>query len=327
MKVNKNSTNEKQLFTGVGLIVPLVWNPDRATLDKVLGIERDEDYVPKDEFVYLKEDVTIKVKKKNSVGEEYEDEVITNQLNVTAWVKELKTDEIFPLNFTIYGIDDVSATGKTKYVTQHGKSTYVDSEENLPDWFKMTPGKKKFSLNYRIAKKGEASLLEFLAAWTNISPFDIESTLFLENEKRFWNGDMKELNSLIADFEDNSVMAQFGVTTKDEDVDGVSETKEYQKISTKTFCPSQYMKFYRNYVSKGFEGIEKDSDDKNYQEFDTKAKIGDTSMYQLANYLNNIFGEYGVSEFTTNTEIKEYDRSENPINNDKSLVETTDSAY
>ena len=328
MKVNKgNDSKEKTLYTGVGLVTPLIFNPDRQTLDKILGIERDEDYEQKPEFEYVKDDAVVKVKRKNEEGEEFDEEVETKRLNVTVWVKETKTDEVFPINFTLYDIDDVSSTGKTKYVTQHGKSTYVDSESNLPDWFKFTPGKKKMALNYRIAKRGEAALLEFLAKWTNISPFDIESSLFPENSKKFWNGDMKELNNLIADFGDSSVMAQFGVRTKDvEQEDGSTETKEYQSISTKSFANAKFMKFFRNYANKNFEGLLKESDNKNFLVFDTKAKIGDDSMYELANFLNNIHGEYGDNSYTVNEEIREYQSEENPVNQEKSLVEDTTSS-
>jgi len=326
MKVNKQTNNEKTLFVGTGLITPLIFSPSRSELDKVLGIERDADYEEKPEFEYVKEDVSLKTKKrdaqgnvlKDEEGNDVEDEIFTKKLTVTVWVKENKTEEIFPMNFTLYDVDDVSSTGKIKFVTQHGKSTYVDSAENLPSWFTQTPGKKKFTLNYRPAKRGEASLLEFLAAWTNISPFDIESSLFLDNEKKFWNGDMKELNNLIADFEDNSVMVNFGVRTKEEETEEGSVTKEYQAISTKAFCQSSFMKFFRNYANKNWEGLIKETG--NYDVFDTKAKVGDTSMYSLANYMNNIFGQYGAKEYTVKEEIREYNSEENPLNAEKSLV-------
>lgn len=317
MKVNKQTNSEKTLFVGTGLVTPLIFSPSRSELDKVLGIERDADYVEKSEFEYVKEDYEMKQKDKE--GNEI-DSIYCKRLTVTCWVKENKTEEIFPMNFTLYDVDDISSTGKTKFVTQHGKSTYVDSAENLPSWFTQTPGKKKFTLNYRPAKRGEASLLEFLAAWTNISPFDVESSLFLDNEKKFWNGDMKELNNLIADFEDNSVMVNFGVRTKEEDTEEGTVTKEYQAISTKAFCQSTYMKFFRNYANKNWEGLLKDGES-NFDTFDTKAKIGDTSMYSLANYMNNIFGEYGVKEYSVKEEIREYNSEENPLNNEKSLVE------
>jgi len=319
MKVNKQTNSEKTLFVGTGLVQILCFNPSRNELDKVLGIERDADYVEKPEFEYVKEDYEMKQKDKE--GNEI-DSIYCKRLTVTCWVKENKTEEIFPMNFTLYDVDDVSSTGKTKFVTQHGKSTYVDSAENLPSWFTQTPGKKKFTLSYRPAKKGEASLLEFLAAWTNISPFDVESSLFLDNEKKFWNGDMKELNNLIADFEDNSVMVNFGVRVKEEETEEGTVIKEYQTLSTKAFCQSTYMKFFRNYANKNWEGLLKDGES-NFDTFDTKAKIGDTSMYSLANYMNNIFGEYGVKEYSVKEEIREYNSEENPLNNEKSLVEET----
>ena len=322
MKVNKNNNQENTLYVGTGLVTPLIFNPSRNELDKVLGIERDADYEEKPEFEYVKEDYEMKQKDKE--GNEI-DSIYCKRLTVTCWVKENKTEEIFPMNFTLYDLDDVSSTGKIKFVTQHGKSTYINSAEDLPSWFTQTPGKKKFTLSYRPAKKGEASLLEFLAAWTNISPFDVESSLFLDNEKKFWNGDMKELNNLIADFEDNSVMVNFGVRTKEEETEEGSVTKEYQTISTKAFCQSSFMKFFRNYANKNWEGLLKDTES-NFDEFDTKAKIGDTSMYSLANYMNNIFGEYGVKEFSKKVEIEQYNSEENPLNNEKSLVEDTASS-
>jgi hypothetical protein len=318
MKVNKSTNSEKTLYVGTGLVTPLIFNPSRSELDKVLGIERDADYEEKPEFEYVKEDYEMKQKDKE--GNEI-DSIYCKRLTVTCWVKENKTEEIFPMNFTLYDVDDVSSTGKIKFVTQHGKSTYVDSAENLPSWFTQTPGKKKFTLSYRPAKKGEASLLEFLAAWTNISPFDIESSLFLDNEKKFWNGDTKELNNLIADFDDSSVMVNFGVRIKEEETEDGSVTKEYQAISTKAFCQSSFMKFFRNYANKNWEGLIKETG--NYDVFDTKAKIGDTSMYSLANYMNNIFGEYGDKNFNKKCEIEEYNSSDNPLNAEKSLIEET----
>ena len=322
MKVNKNETLERKLFVGTGLVQVLCFNPSRNELDRILGIERDADYEEKPEFEYVKEDCEVKQRDKD--GNEI-DSIYCKRLTVTCWVRENKTDEIFPMNFTLYDINDVSSTGKIKFVTQHGKSTYADSADDLPSWFTQTPGKKKFTLSYRPAKKGEASLLEFLAAWTNISPFDIESSLFLDNEKKFWNGDMKELNNLIADFEDNSVMVNFGVRTKEEETEEGSVTKEYQTISTKAFCQSSFMKFFRNYANKNWEGLLKDTES-NFDVFDTKAKTGDTSMYSLANYMNNIFGEYGVKEFSKKVEIEQYNSEENPLNNEKSLVEDTASS-
>ena len=70
MKVSKQTNNEKTLFVGTGLITPLIFNPKRSELDKVLGIERDEDYEEKPEFEYVKEDQEIKIKKINDDGEE-----------------------------------------------------------------------------------------------------------------------------------------------------------------------------------------------------------------------------------------------------------------
>ena len=62
MKVNKQTNSEKTLFVGTGLVQILCFNPSRNELDKVLGIERDADYVEKPEFEYVKEDYEMKQK-------------------------------------------------------------------------------------------------------------------------------------------------------------------------------------------------------------------------------------------------------------------------
>ena len=49
-------------------------------------------------------------------------------------------------------------------------------------------------------------------------------------------------------------------------------------------------------------------------------------MYELANFLNNIHGEYGDNSYTVNEEIREYQSEENPVNQEKSLVEDTTSS-
>lgn len=310
MKVNKNEGgSQRTLYVGVGTVTPLIFNPTREQWNKVFGIERDEEEEKKPEFEYLKEDVELTIKKKNEEGIEIEETVITKQLRVTVLARETKTDQVFPINFNLYDMDDISTAGNYKFVNQHGKSAYADSEQNLGDWFTNTPGKKKFSLSYRKAKKGEAAFLEFLAKWTNISPFDVESSLFLENEKKFWNGDMKELNNLIGDFQDSSVMIAFAVKTKETE-EGV---KEYQAISTKAFCNSSFMKFFRAYEAKNFEGLSK------------SAKIGDVSMYALNDFIERNFGEWGIDDFTIQGEIQEYDPNANPVNSKKAIVETDDS--
>lgn len=109
-------------------------------------------------------------------------------------------------------------------------------------------------------------------------------------------------------------MVQFGVRTKDvEQEDGSIETKEYQTISTKAFASSKYMKFFfRNYASKNFDGLLKDGDNKTFYLLILKQKLGMIPCINLANFLNNIFGEYGISEFSVMEEIREYNSEENP---------------
>ena len=313
MKVNKNESSSKQMVVGVGEVQVLGFNPSREELDNILGIERDENAEEKPEFTYFKENVELK--QKDQDGNET-DSIFCNQLNVTAWVKEVKSGNIYPINFTIYNVEDVSKTGKYKFVNQHGKSIYCDDEANLSEYFVNTPGKIKQPLTYKKAYKGEANLLEFLASWTNISPFDTESSLFPEDTKKFWTGNMKELNSLVIDFSANTVMVNFFVKTKEvTDNDGNTETKEYNRIATKGFCSGHYMKFFRQYAKNNFEGL------------NTKSKMGNTSMYQLAKFMEDVYGEYGVKDATFKGELIDYDPSSNPVNSESAVVTSTNADY
>ena len=315
MKVNKNENtgSQRQMYVGIGQVRVLGFNPSREELDKILGIERDEDAEAKPEFEYYKENVELKQRDKE--GNEL-DSIFCNQLNVTAWVKEEKTQQIFPINFTLYDTEDVSSTGKYKFVNQHGKSIYCDSAENLSDYFTNTPGKIKQPLTYRKALKGEAALLEFLAAWTNINVFDTESSLFPEDTKRFWTGDMRELNSLVIDFGASTVMVNFSVKVKETvDDNGNVETKEYNRISNKAFCNGSYMKYFRAYAKNNFEHLH------------SKAKMGSVNMYALNKFVEDIYGEYGVKDFTVKAELTEYQQGMNPVNSEQAIITDEDSAY
>ena len=181
MKVNKQTNSEKTLFVGTGLVTPLIFNPSRSELDKVLGIERDADYEEKPEFEYVKEDQEIKIKKINEDGEEVEDIVYAKKLNVTVWVKEIKTDAIFPINFYLEDrLENISKEkGLTKFINQFGKSSYALDENSLDSKFTNTLGKKTIPISFRKAKKGEAELLNFLAIWKNVLMLKIQRNLMI----------------------------------------------------------------------------------------------------------------------------------------------------
>ncbi|MCA9495933.1 MAG: hypothetical protein KC589_03245 [Nanoarchaeota archaeon] len=307
MKVNQTNF-EKKLYVGLGEITPLCFNPTRKELKKIFGKEDEEkENEEEEEFEYVNDEFELTLKKENG-----EEEIITTKkLNITVWVRENNLDKIFPINFTLYDVEDISKSGKKKYINQHGKSLY--SEELVM----FTPGKKKFSLKYRVAKRGEDQFFNFLALWTNINPFDIESTLFPENEKNFWKGDMSELNSLLKDLPDNSVLAQFGVKTKEVYNDeGEATLNEYQSIFTKNFCHVRFQKFYNKFLLDGFEKLKKEDGT-----YNTSIKIGEDSMYGLSSFLNGVYGEYGYKDYTSMDKIRVYSPEENPLNMEENLIE------
>ena len=83
------------------------------------------------------------------------------------------------------------------------------------------------------------------------------------------------------------------------------------------------MKFFRFYSKNGWEALYEKDNEGNciIDKYNNKLKIDNVSMYSLTNYMNNIFGEYGTKSFSKKCEIEEYNPEENPLNNEKSLVE------
>lgn len=304
VKTNQESTG-RNYYVGVGEFQVLMFNPTRAELNELFGKEGEENPM---EIEYVKEDVEVKVT--NSDGSEA-DSIFCNRLSITAWVKEVSTESIYPINFYIYNTPEKSKTGKIKFVNQFGRSIYVDSEENLPDSIKFTPGKIKQPLNYRQAYKGESEFMDFLSAWVNPNVFEADdNSLFPENTKRFWNGDMSELNGLIGDLETHTVMATVFVKKKETtDENGNTTERIYNNVSSRAFCNGSNMKYFRNYFQNNFEGLTKSS------------KIGNVSMYNLANFLDQSFGEYGVKDFTIKAPITKYSEDMNPVNSEAAIVQ------
>jgi hypothetical protein len=311
MKV-KTSQGEgsKSYYTGIGEFKVMMFNPTRSELNKIFG---KEDSDTDKELEYFKENDEVKTW--NEDGTEG-DSIFCDRVNVTAWCREVSTDSIFPITFRIYKTPEKSKTGKVKVVNQHGKSIYVDSVENAPDFLKFTPGKIKQPLEYRRAFKGEAEFMEFLACWVNVNPFEAEdNSLFPENQKRFWAGDMSEINSLVANLENNTVMAGVFVKKKeDTDEEGNTVEKVYNNVSTRAFCTGSKMKYFRNYHSNNFEGLSKSS------------KVGTISMYDLANFIEQLFGEYGVKDFLLKAPITVYSDDLDPVNKE-AVVTNEDPGY
>lgn len=305
MNITKEESTGKKLFVGVGEIKILAFNPDVQNLHKVMGWDLKDDAK---EIEYTKDDVTVKFKKD---GEDQE--IITNQVSVDVWYQEVKTGMKNKVRFTIVNAPRLNRDGtKTQYINQHGTTCWVDSEENLPEWFTSIKDKsgKLHKRTYRKAFIGEEFLMDFLAKWTCLNKWNLQNDLFLNNMNKFWVGDMKELNQLLTVFDEFTVMACFGVktiTTTDTD-SGESSDKEFQSIFYRMFCPGKDMKHFRMYAKNNFEGLT------------TKTKY----MYDLAKFVETVQDtENGFKDFYGSSlmEIHDYDPMENPINNPASVIE------
>lgn len=293
---------EKTYYCGVGAIKVLMFSPNRQQLNRLLNYEPDKE---QEELEYVKDDVEVKGADDSST--------FHKQVNVDVWVEDLKFKEKFKIRFTITDKVRTSKDGsKTQYVNQLGQTSWVDDVSNLTEFFskfKLTDKNDKSNVTYidkeyKEALMGEEQLYNFLAKWLNFSSFEPKNNIFLDRKKLF-KGDFSELNSLVGDFEDNSVGACFAVKTKTED----EGDKKYQVVSNKFFLPGIYMKGFRNFARNNFAGIESDKG------------------YDLKKFYKDINdAEHGIKDFFINQEISVYDENQDALATTTSSVISSDSS-
>lgn len=314
MKVDKREEQVFNKYVGAGEVEVLAFNPTVAQLDKLLSREVKED---REEIEYVKEDVTVKYKKD---GEEKE--TVATRVNIDVWVKEKTTSTISKIRFMLTNFPAYNGEGtKVQYINCIGQTTWIPlgEEDNLPQWFthftvtdRVTKEKSYVPKDYREAKRGEAELYDFLVKWTNLNVWDTTQSIFIDNTKKFWRGDMSELNSLIPIFEDQTVIVQFGVrtvTTTDEQ--GNEVTNEYQSVFNKAFCQGSLMNKFNFHKRNKFEGLSSDK-----------------SAYNLNKFVETVKDEqYGFKDFTILDNFQVYNPDLNPLNNEAAIVESDSAAY
>lgn len=316
-KVEKQQRFEKKLYWGVDQFSYEALNPTRSELNKLLGIEDKDD--DKD-IEYLKDDYELKTKD----AEGNESSEFVTRLNVVFWLRGSKTNQLFPITFSVYKKPSISKTGKTQYINQFGRSSFVDSEENLKEFF--TTCKYKASkyddeqlipLKYRVANKGEAELLEFIAKFLALNTFNPNNNLFLEDYNKFWKGNMGELKELLSSFkESNTIACLMGIRHKDvENKDtGDIENKQFQIVSGRFCFPGHLMKYFRNYSKKGFDNVPK--------------KVGYDSLYELNSFLENVQNpEYGFEGAYVLREVEEYNAEEDALASNEANISDDSPKY
>jgi len=122
---------------------------------------------------------------------------------------------------------------KYQYINSAGTTSWADSENNLPDWFKER--------EFRIANSGEEALYTFLTSWLGELDLKKSVTTIDLDWKKLMKGNVKELNSQINGEWEASFLALASVRVK-ETPDGI---KQYQSVHNKDFLPVYLMKNIR----------------------------------------------------------------------------------
>jgi len=318
MNVGKESTGYKK-FVGVGQFKVLKFNPTRAELNKILNYEPEGE---QKELEYTKDDYVLKYR--DQEGNEHE--LTCKQVYVDVWLEEQKTKTKHKVRFTITNQVRTSKDArKSQWINQVGKTTWVDEESNLPEWFthfkttdRQTKAVSTTPKVYREAFIGEENLYDFLAKWLEINSFNATNNMFIDDMNKFWNGNMKELNTLIDVFEDNTIMCILGIKNKQVvDEKGNTEDKEYQTISTRYFCPGRFMKIFRN--------MYEFAQDKRNAIEEIKA---DKKLYDLGKFISESMDEEnGFKDFFLMQEVVEYTPEMNELSKTNSSIVDNDSSY
>jgi len=317
MNINLNdssSSQSKQLFVGNGLLKVLAFSPNKEQLAKIYETEVKEDAKDRE---YVK---PIDVK----VG----DETITvDSVNIWVYVKEIKTDTIHPIFFTIKKHREVSSKGAICFINQFGATSYADDFENLRDSMVAMKMKDKkgnegeIRMKCREALMGEKEFYGFLKAWLPINKFQVgddgyaASSLFINNDKLF-AGDFSELNNLLKEeaIQRLSVVGTFGVKQKIKD-DG--STEDVQTISNRYFLKGGEFVRLTNFTSKP-DAVNVISQLSGKIDYDIKQFSKDVNdpQYGLASKIHYFFEP-----------IAEYNPSRNPVAGNAAVIDSTDAEY
>ena len=306
MQIENRETFKKDLMCGVAEVKVIGFNPTQETINKW------RNYTPEGEvkeIEYLK-DVDFKWTEN---GEAQEENV--QQLTVDVWIQEVKTKAIDKITFYIIDKNRYNKDGsKMQFCNQYGRTSWVIEPSELPVWFSSVTttdyydksNKQTFQLQTRNCRVGEEGLLSFLAAWTNINNFNANDSLFLDDYKKFFKGNVSELTALLETFGDQSVMVAYEVKVKETD----EGTKEYQVINNKTFCAGRFMKQFNNYVKNDFVGLDTDK-----------------KAYNLKQFVTNLKNPENTKNFFVLQPLATYDPNANPVNSSQTVISETDSSY
>ena len=247
----------RTLFTGLEDVKILCVNPTVAEAAK-FGIKFKDNA----ELVYtsVKEDET-------------DPKIKTNAIRLDFWLGSPNLDGAVKLALFLEDKDQISSTGKPRFINDYGQNTYAETQEavlalesNGNKWFKPE--------GLRVAKSGECELIELIRAWLSIGMSDKAK---LDSFSKLCKGDVSEIKGLITKY--GTRMVQVLLTVRENECtwyqgvygryfsrSGNKTTKYWEKQMTYNTNPPVYQNSYK---LKEFDPMAVDTDN---ETTDTKEK-------------------------------------------------------
>lgn len=218
IKDNSKQSEGRELYTGVCAFIIDAINPSMDTL-KTLG------YNVQQEPAY--------------VGEKEGKTTLRLDFYLSNPLAEIETPEGFAkkeikAKYTIFLEDSevVNKNGdKKQYINNYGQTTWVDSVDNLPDWFRKD--------GVRVCHKGEEQLITLLYKWLGLTqPFkdkEGDSCFLVTEWNKLVSGNIKELTELLpaTKVKGNGIKVLLGVKEGDKDGKPVYYQDVYSKYIMK----------------------------------------------------------------------------------------------
>lgn len=211
-------------------------------------------------------------------------------LRIDVWLKEIKTEMKLKVSFFLEDKErENKDETKKQYINDLGSCSWAEDPNQLKEWF--------VKRTYRVAKKGEEELYNFLRTWFGKMSFSEESKTELALDwKRLMRGNVKELTDMIGTDLTTPVVCLATVAVKEKD----GEINEYQSVYNKAFLPPYFLKFFRT-TDYSNEGVLKGLQEKK------------TGLKAHERFVLTVTGEYGCKDFYILKDFKEYVPEENPV--------------
>lgn len=277
---------DKKMYCGLETFKIVDVNPSRKKLNEILGIEPKEDL---QEIEYLSE------------TKEGDDKIKISLV--------LESRQRFLIkNFYIVDKNRNNKEGdKLQYINQTCNTTWVDKEENLPEFFINFIDKNKNNIGkkeYRVAKEGEAEFYEFIKSIGVGINWYSQSTNFEFNFKKLLKEDFSQLKTILL----NDVhFPEFTALTYVKTVVVEEGVKKYNEIFTKGVIPSYLLKGIFATCNKHYNSLlnEIKEDDKLYDSLNINKEILREALTQ-----DDIYGYVDSPnfKFTKDFEQKAFDR-------------------